>query len=797
MLHHFRKYQKYIYIVVTVIIVISFSFFGTYGTLGGNAIHEQVAFTDVAGNAIKRSELEELVYFIGTDSMDKQIYGGMPGPNFLNDGVIRKDLLETGLAYLLVQAYPDQFRDEYQKKSARERLYTPYKHPQAPFISSMNVWNAWAPAIPKSLDVLKQASDPLSEEAFHARLALYFNQDRFPSYYLQRVMMMQEKQSGLPRDEYLAQADFSLFGYHTLDDWFGSHFVRLMAEWIINAAALAEMKGHYISDEQALASLTENAAQSFQANKESPYLGASTAGEYFDQQLQRMRLDKNKAVKLWKQVLLFRSLFDDVGHAVFVDTNSYRHFNAHAEEGLAGSLFQLPSSLRLREPSELLQLELYLNATGKRSKEEQKILELPSSFYTVEQILKSKPELVRKKYKLEVAKFSKNALQTKVTLKETLGWQLDQSHWNRLKKQFPVLAMNKEAVSSEDKLAKLDSLDTKSRAQVDEWSRKQIVEEHPEWIENALAESASKADFYSLSPEAPSPLFKGLEKGSQLIALLDANAPSLEKISFDGDTFYRIKVLEKSSGMEVLSFGEAKSNGILEEMALKELEIAYVQLRSQDPALYQNPDKSWKPIEQVKEQVTVAYLKPVYQAIKKELASHPDGDKFKALENERLTPYRFAFAGRKALETLQKSPEKKADYSRPKDELLSNEKELAGQFKWLESSLTISRKDPSGLAEASALLALEPGKWSKVVKAPNGDLYFAFIKEKSRGEENLEALREQVAKARFLLGTEAMRVYLSSLLPLLKEKEAISFKFLNLSNEPTMEPLAAEEQGST
>jgi GcvH upstream region-like protein len=789
MLHHFRKYQKYIYLMITVIIVVSFSFFGTYGALGGNAVHEQIAFTNVAGKAVKRIELEEMAFFIGTDSLDKQLYGGMPGPNFLNDGVIRKDLLQTGLAYLLIEAYPELFKEEYDNKAVKEAHYKPYIHPQIPFISSVNAWSYWAPAIPKNLEALKQAKDPLSEEAFNARIALYFNQDRFPPFYLQRMLGMQEKQSGAKvPDERLVNGDFSLFGYHTVDEWFGAHFVRLMAEWIINAAALADMKGHHVSDEQALASLTQNAIKSFQENKESPYVGASNAGEYFEHQLQRMRLDKTKAVQLWRQVLLFRSLFYDIGQAVFVDAANYRSFNAHADQGLAGTLYQLPPALRVREPSDLLQLELYLNAIGKRSKEGQGMLELPSTFFTVDQILKSKPELVRKKYKLEVAKASKNTLQMKATAKDTLSWQLEPSHWEKLANQFPEIALKALNPSSSEKIDILGSLDQGTRRRADEWTRKQIVEDHPEWIDAALAEANPKTEFYSLSPNAPSPSFNGLEKGSQLIKLLDENSASLAQISFDGTTYYKIKVIEKSPGLEVLSFEEAKRNGILEEMAQKELEIAYVQVRGQNPTPYQNSDKSWKSLDQVQEEVAKEYLKPIYQAIKKELSAHPDAEKYKALENDRLTPYRFAYLGRKNLETLQKSPEKKEEIARAKDSPPEKgESELAAQFKWVETPFTVSRKNFEGLAEGEALLALKPGQWSKVVKAPNGDLYFAFANSEVTGENNLEMLREQVGKARFLLGSEAMRAYLATIIPMLKEKGAISFRFLHLEEEPTME----------
>ena len=101
MLEFFRKYQSIIYIFVTVVIVISFSFFGTYSTIVSNPVRDQVVFTAIDGTAVKRSDLDEMVIFISTDSQDKLLFGGAWGPNFLNDGVIRKDVLTTGMGEVL------------------------------------------------------------------------------------------------------------------------------------------------------------------------------------------------------------------------------------------------------------------------------------------------------------------------------------------------------------------------------------------------------------------------------------------------------------------------------------------------------------------------------------------------------------------------------------------------------------------------------------------------------------------------------------------------------------------------
>src|ERR1700733_10225613 len=91
MLDFFRRYQRYFFLVITVVIIISFSFFGTYSTLGSNTWREQIAFKAINGCEVTRSDVDEMALFLATDNEDKLLYGGAWGPNFLNDGVIRKD----------------------------------------------------------------------------------------------------------------------------------------------------------------------------------------------------------------------------------------------------------------------------------------------------------------------------------------------------------------------------------------------------------------------------------------------------------------------------------------------------------------------------------------------------------------------------------------------------------------------------------------------------------------------------------------------------------------------------------
>lgn len=785
MLSFMRKHQKYFYAVITVVIIMSFSFFGTYGTLDGNSFHEQLAFTTVEGEEISRGELEEMAAFIATDSHDKLLFGGAWGPNFLNDGVIRMDLLNSGLASVLVANFPDAVAADLNSRFPKEVRYKPYTHPQAPYLSSMMTWSYFVPEIPQQLAVLQNAANPLAPEAFEARTQLFMNERRFPSFYLAQVLKQQEKQNRtIAHDPALDREDLSLFGYHTIEDWFGPRFVRLMAEFIFNAASIAEAQGYHVSRDEALADLYKNAEVSFKENANSPARTSLTSSDYLDQQLLRMRLDKTKASKLWQKVLLFRRLFNDVSSSVFVDLFAYKGFNSFSNEAVSVNLYRLPQPLQINDFPQLVRLEAYLNAIAKRSKEERNALALPTQFLTTSEVAKKYPELVRKRYTLELSSVNKKDLQAKVGVKEALAWSIAEEHWAALKTAFPELGVKKSA-TKEERLAALDALDTTTRFRLEQFARAAIVDAHPEWIEEALTKAVPKTEQVSLSLKGDATTFKGLAKGETLIQKLDAQ-DSIPSISFNNETFYRIKVLSKSADQEILSFGEALQNGILDPIADQALELHYVEIRGQNPADFQKADKSWKPLSEVRGQVALSYHSKLLASIKDALSKRADSERYKSLDGDRLAPYRFTALMEEVNAQLQKNPAQKAQWvinAEQLKEVPSN----ADQFKLIEEDVTLSRANSEALADGAQLFNLPAKSFSKVTTSPNGDVYFAFVQEKTEAPIPQESKNEQIARARFLLGSSAERAYLEALIPSLKAGDAISFDYL-MNGEPMIEP---------
>lgn len=785
MLNFFRKYQWYFFFVITIVVIISFSFFGTYSTLSSNSWGEKVAFKAVNGDDITRIEMEDMTNFLATDSLDKGLYGNAWGLNFLNDGVIRKDFLETGLAQELVQNYKADLQDDLEKRASKEKKFKLYSHPKASFVSVENAWNYFLPAMNEHYKTLKEAENPTDNLSFAARVNLYLGEKRFSPNLLRQVIRYQEQQhKGVAPDPSLDYTDLSLFGYHTLDDWFGPRFVRLVGQFIINTAILAEQKGYDVSRAEVLADLIRNTEISYRQTLNNPNIGVTSPQEYFNEQLRRLNMDQTRAIRVWRQVMLFRRYFHDVGNSVLVDTLVPQKFNAYTKQSAKVDLYRLPSDLHINDYATLQNFEVYLNAVTKKAKD--KPLDVPKTFLTANEVVKSHPELVQKRYLLQIAEVNKKSLQNRVGVKETWNWEIDDKNWTALKKEFPELGIKNDA-SKEQRFAALEALGTTTRSKVDAFARAAIVDNHPEWIGQALEQAEPHIQVVGLRTQGEILHFEGLKskaKKEELIKLLD-EAPTGEKISdklnpftADNVTYYRIKVIEKDPEPSILTFAEANEDGTLDKIRDRLLEKHYATIREKNPSTYQNEDLTWKPYAKVSDKVADSYFDKVTKSLK--TIAKKDSTK------DQLAAYRFYTYLEEAKKSLEKDPASKlvrSSKDEPSEEKLVARAPLADQ--WLldksEHSLERGRSQPN--VDINEALALKPEAWSSVKAAANGDIAFFQLKEQGPSASFNKTVASQTVGAYELLSAEAQQALMKQVLKQISDKGAISLNYLNNQEE--------------
>lgn len=799
MLDFFRRHQRYFFIVITFVIVISFSFFGTYDTMSYSPFREQIAFKTVDGETITRHELDEMVAFIGTDALDKRLFGGMWGPNFLNDGVIRKNFLETGLAVILASAYAQDIQPDLLARLEKEKRYSLYVHPEARFIGTASAWDYFAPGMTNYYNALRTLQDPTSPQALQARASLYLMERQFPQHILRQVLRYQEKQHNwITPDRNLDHTDLSLFGYHTLEDWFGPRFVRLAAEFIINAASIAEQKGYQVTKAEALADLIRNAQQSFQQHTGNPHVGVATSHEYFNEQLRHLGMDQNGAANLWRQVMLFRLLFQEMGNSVFVDPYTFEALNQYALESVEGEIYRLPKDLRLSDFKSLQKFEVYLDAVAKRSDEDKAKLMLPTSFLSTTQIAKKTPALVQKRYQLEMTQANKKHLEGNVVVKDSWNWEVSDKGWEQLSKQFPELSIKK-GDSREERFAVLDALDSKIRDRVDAFARTAIVNDHPEWLEQALERAPVMSLTVGLHDKGGDPIFVGLKDGKALMNLLDtaplasqdpsslspAAKEAAEKLSHytaNQSIYYKIKVINRSEKPEVLTFAAANEEGILDELLDAELEAYYIRTRESDPKAFQNSDSSWKPFAEVKDAIAERYFAKILTAIRNTYAKAvaPESIPEQMIPDYAATLRLYPYV-KEVQAKIQKDPALAATLTREatsaEADEISKQPALSEQWKLEKSTFQTSRSSSDVLLDYEHAFGLAPGEWTKVHTPANGDLNFFHLAKK--GTQKTEKMAStSVAQAKQLLSIDAQQQLMRHLLAIIQEKGAISLAYL-------------------
>lgn len=484
MLEFFRKYQRYFFLGITIVVISSFTFFGTFSTFVGVEERPDRAIGQmIDGSSMMLSEVQKLSRFIATDREDSlQGRGGVP--NLCNDGVIRYDLLKDGLADLIVAEYFDALKGDFDARLEKAKRFKPYAHPEAPFLSAKTVWDHFIPELNVEMIALQGQTEAVPS-VFSRLVRLYQFQSRLQPEMLRQILIYQHRQySWLTIDQRLSYDDLAIFGFHTASDWFGHNFVDLAAQFILNTAVAAEEKGYRVSLQEAKGDLIHRFQESMQKLAEAKVKPEMS----FSNHLRSLGFDEKSAAEVWRKVLLFRRYFQDVGEAAFVDRLPYKDFAEYAKEAAIVQTYRWP--LSIHNAQDLAELKFYMNAVCPKGKEA-----LPVALLPVDEVEKKHPQLVQRTYRANVAEVSKKQVALRAPIKQVWEWQTDDANWPRLKKEFSL----PDAASRDERFKVLERLEPVKRSQADAWTREQIVDQNPIWIEEALAAAPMNEKTWTVS----------------------------------------------------------------------------------------------------------------------------------------------------------------------------------------------------------------------------------------------------------------------------------------------------------
>lgn len=713
MLEFFRKYQKYFFVLIAVVTIISFTFYGTYSTISALGTH-------VINRPLGKTVEGETIY-----ERDVKGLSGLLDRSGLTNGLLENDLIAPGIADLLVHRFFANIRKDLEARLKKVQAYRPYAHPGAPFLKAEAIWNHFAPEINDNLKTLKSKTDEVKPETFSLLTKLYAAQAQFPQDMLKRVIAYQQNQfSWMPQDENLIHENLGLFHFQTAQDWFGNSFCYIVSEFLLNAADYAQQKGYEVTKEEAFADLLQNAHQAL-GGQETSY---DQAIHYIDQEFYSCGLQHSEGIEIWRRVMLFRRLYNDVGGAILLDPLLQKQFNAYAQEKATIQLYQLPEELRFRNFREMLKFQFYIEAVSGKTKS----LNLPTNFISAEKLSEKYPELLKRSCLIEVASVSKEDLLSNISLKETWEWELDQGNWDVLKREFPVLS-HQSTASRDERFAQLEKLDSNTRFKVDHFVQEKIAEQHPEWIDQALAQKEMK----KTDPRT----LEGIEDLNEFYAALTAS-DEIAKFTQDNDHYFHIRVIEKPNSMDMLSFKEANQEGILDDLLDKRLEAAYLEIRKKEPSVYQVSEGNWKPFSQVRDLVG----SKVYADLLKAIEDKHSFDKT-SLDN---------YANHRLHSFVKDQLEQKSE-KHPIWNLVKSEHDI---------------EKSSGAMPDAFILA--EGGFSGVQVGKQGDISFYQLVKRSF-DENSHSLQSE---GRILLVNEARRNLTRQLLGLIAERNAIDLSIL-------------------
>ncbi len=780
MLSFFRKNQRFFFIIVTVVIVISFSFFGTFSSLSQTQeAPDRVIVKGIDGSDIMQREVATLCRLIATSPLDRNSWQKGNVPNLLNDSVVEKELISSGMAMMLARCYFEELKPDFEKRLARIKSYRPYVCSQYPTISAEAVWGRFLPSLNQHLMSLRIKSDQFTVETLGILFQLYLDQTMFPPDFLKQMLTHQLNQMRLS-DPLLAHADLSLFGFHTLEDWFGPKFIELTGQLMINASRFAEEKGYYVSNEAVRSELYQNIVNGYREVSRQDKVQLQDIETYYQGQVRQFAADERSLLQSWRQVMLFRRLFQDIGNSVFLDPLPLQQFHQYTKSALNIDLYELPEHLQFRDLLDICKLQVYLDAVSVDNSHRKHPFSLPERVASVEQIEKRAPELVEQNVEVEYAEIHKGDLVREISLKETWDWEVKDQSWELLKKQFRQLAST-QALSAGDRHRVLDKLATEVRLKVDAFAQGCLIDQHPEKIVAALDRAQIRQASFGLRSAGKTGPFEQIKdqrrfaellrtaplRGQEVSATALNAQQSLNAYSEDQQTFYRVAVLNRSNERTVLKFAQARQDGTLERMLEKRLEEAYPEARRKSAAQFQQADGTWKPLKEVKEKLCRFAFADLFKAIEDSKRSLADSLLVKGgeLPSSFYTQYRLYAFLTDVKKQIEVNPEDRrwVQTGEEKDQLLE------GQWKLVKTSRTVERSSDFAFAKEQ-MFEVPVNGWSSIDVGHLGSLAFYRV----LGQETVGAVAvDEMEQGHHLLSLDAQRSFFSELLKTIQDKKAI------------------------
>ena len=615
----FRRYQRFFFLIVTAVVVVSFSFFGTYSNFASAKEDNSVVFVGIDGSKVRRIEFTDYVQFFSSEGGNN---GAFTPPN---SGFITNEILQKGIGSLIWKKIANG-QELLLESSNKERKYVPYTHPQYQFLGLESVWTYFAPNVSDAYKNYRQLlerqemSPEFAEKLFDAKVKLYCAQTQFPPTLARQVLFYQMKQLG-DRNFAVDSNRLALFGYESLQNWFQKPFVDACVVWIYNIARIAEKEGVQVSDKEVLFEMLKQCQEFLNKEPSLKQQGVESSVQLLHDSLRRMGLDERRATLVMRDVLLYRKFFERLGTAVPVAPQVFESLVENANSFVRLVSYQLPEELRLKNQEQMYKIQLWIDAVrkGAVSSNWEGTLELPKEIKTVQELQKNYPQLVQKQFHVQWAAVDSDDIAESIPLREIWSWQTSNIGWKKLQDTFTELkAIN--ANNATERLAIVDELPQAKREEIDLFSRKNYLLQNPIRIRDAILQAEMKPAVLSVRLEKSVLPFSGITQPESFKKLLSEVVigeldPRFECYTQDNRYYIRLIVNDRPLHDEVISLGQALSDGTLESLLDETAQTAYSRIRSQNPKSYLQENGEWKPLTAVREEILEKHFSTLISAL--------------------------------------------------------------------------------------------------------------------------------------------------------------------------------------
>ncbi len=803
MIAYFRRYQRAIYIVVTVVIVVSFSFFGTYSSLTkGSFAGDTVIATLVDGTNVYRSDCTRYIQFLSTNPENSGDGGGNP----LNDGFLEKAILNSPFGDQLLLALGQEVETDMTAKLEKEKKYQPYQHPQAPFVSAVNVWTYFAPDVKDHFFQFQKLPQNASlQEIYTAKKNLYLAERQFPAVYLKQILMYQQKQySWLEADVTLESRNMNLMGYHSFEEWFGKKFLVASVLAIMNTAKIAEKEGLVVPYDEAKLCLYGNAKNYVERYSHdqsiSDFDKQKKIEEVINRTLVSYGMEEHDAIEIMRSLLLFQRAVTEIPSHIVTAKAPFQNFLQESTAEANLTVYRLPEWLRGKSLNDIVQVQFWIDSVSSASARGSNGLDLPKSFLPHQEVLKTVPELVQKRFLVSLAKVKKSNLFDRIRLKDLWTWLDNDENWEKLTKQFPVL-LEKKISQPSDRVRIFDNLSGEIKRSVDNFIRNDIVSTRQDWLQEALKNQKTNVEVLSIRALGGKKPLDGIQDQRALSQVL-SEAPigeaylPLDQYTQDHEYYYKIVVLDRSPDYEIVPLQVALQDGTLSVLVHAFLKAQYAKIQSQKSGReFQKENGEYRDFVEIQDtllhHVYATYTKKLDALIEKWSRELPeftvwdqetDHNGVSVYAKVRYLPYLYEIAEVAKNQsgdidtTLVQSMDvpDALDMSTPLH-FDASQQLLDHAWRVEKVQKTIFRKDVSYGAQASLdhLFEEAPGSITKPYYDSQGQVAsFATLNEKKPGDIQ-GVLFETFEAASGFLGDEAIRERSEALLHTMTEKDAL------------------------